>query len=34
MGKRGREVAVDLFDEQKILPYYRQLYERVINTSG
>jgi N-acetyl-alpha-D-glucosaminyl L-malate synthase BshA len=30
MGRRGREVAVDLFDEQKIVPYYREMYERVI----
>ncbi len=30
MGKRGRQVAVDRFDEQKIVPYYRQMYERVI----
>jgi L-malate glycosyltransferase len=31
MGKRGRQLAVDRFDEQKIVPYYRQMYERVIN---
>jgi len=30
MGKRGREVAVELFDEQKIVPHYRELYDRVI----
>jgi L-malate glycosyltransferase len=29
MGKRAREVAVDLFDEQKIVPHYRELYDRV-----
>ena len=28
MGKRAREIAVELFDEQKIVPRYRQLYER------
>ena len=30
MGKRARQVAVELFDEQKIVPYYRALYDRVI----
>ena len=30
MGKLGRELAVDRFDEQKIVPYYREMYERVI----
>ncbi len=30
MGKRAREVAVEKFDEQKIVPWYRELYERVI----
>jgi N-acetyl-alpha-D-glucosaminyl L-malate synthase BshA len=30
MGKRGREVAVELFDEQKIVPVYREMYDRVI----
>ena len=30
MGKRAREVAVERFDEQKIVPYYRQMYERVM----
>ena len=30
MGKRGRELAVEKFDEQKIVPYYREMYERVI----
>jgi N-acetyl-alpha-D-glucosaminyl L-malate synthase BshA len=31
MGKRAREVAVDLFDEQKIVPLYREMYERVMS---
>jgi L-malate glycosyltransferase len=30
MGRRGREVAIDCFDEQKVVPMYRSLYERVI----
>jgi L-malate glycosyltransferase len=30
MGRRAREVAIERFDEQKILPYYREMYERVI----
>ena len=30
MGKRGREVAVNEFDENRIVPRYRALYERVI----
>jgi N-acetyl-alpha-D-glucosaminyl L-malate synthase BshA len=30
MGKRAREVVVEKFDEEKIVPYYRELYERVI----
>ena len=30
MGKRAREIAVERFDEQKIVPYYREMYERVI----
>jgi N-acetyl-alpha-D-glucosaminyl L-malate synthase BshA len=30
MGKRAREIAVERFDEQKIVPQYRALYERVI----
>lgn len=30
MGKRGREVAVEQFDESWIVPRYRELYERVI----
>lgn len=32
MGKRARQLALDLFDEQKIVPLYRELYERVIAT--
>ena len=31
MGKRAREVAVELFDEQKIVPHYRDLYDRVLS---
>ncbi|HEY0159658.1 MAG TPA: N-acetyl-alpha-D-glucosaminyl L-malate synthase BshA [Thermoanaerobaculia bacterium] len=30
MGKRAREVAVERFDEQKIVPHYRELYDRVL----
>ena len=30
MGARAREVAVERFDERKIVPMYRALYERVI----
>jgi len=30
LGKRGREVAVERFDERKIVPMYRAFYERVI----
>jgi N-acetyl-alpha-D-glucosaminyl L-malate synthase BshA len=30
MGRRGRELAVEKFDEEKIVPRYRELYERVI----
>jgi N-acetyl-alpha-D-glucosaminyl L-malate synthase BshA len=30
MGKRARTLAVDRFDDQKIVPYYRELYERVM----
>jgi glycosyltransferase involved in cell wall biosynthesis len=30
LGKRGREVAVERFDERKIVPMYREFYERVI----
>ena len=29
MGKRAREVAVERFDEAKIVPLYREMYERV-----
>ncbi len=29
MGRRGREMAVENFDEGKIVPRYRELYERV-----
>jgi N-acetyl-alpha-D-glucosaminyl L-malate synthase BshA len=28
MGKRAREIAVENFDEEKIVPRYRELYER------
>jgi N-acetyl-alpha-D-glucosaminyl L-malate synthase BshA len=30
MGKRARQVAVERFDEQKIIPVYREMYERVM----
>jgi glycosyltransferase involved in cell wall biosynthesis len=30
MGKAGRQVAIEKFDEAKIVPLYRELYERVI----
>lgn len=30
MGKRAREMAVERFDEQKIVPVYRQMYTRVL----
>jgi N-acetyl-alpha-D-glucosaminyl L-malate synthase BshA len=30
MGKRAREVAIEKFDEEKIVPRYREMYERVI----
>jgi len=30
MGKLSRELAVDRFDEQKIVPVYREMYDRVI----
>jgi N-acetyl-alpha-D-glucosaminyl L-malate synthase BshA len=30
MGRRAREVAIDRFDEEKIVPMYREMYERVI----
>jgi L-malate glycosyltransferase len=32
MGKRARELAVDRFDEQKVLPMYRMLYERAMSS--
>jgi len=31
MGQRAREVAVERFDELKIVPVYREMYERVIH---
>lgn len=30
MGARGREVAIERFDERRIVPLYRGMYERVI----
>jgi glycosyltransferase involved in cell wall biosynthesis len=30
LGRQGREVAVERFDERKIVPRYREFYERVI----
>jgi len=33
MGKRARQLAVELFDEQKIVPHYRALYDRVSASS-
>jgi N-acetyl-alpha-D-glucosaminyl L-malate synthase BshA len=30
MGKRGREMAIENFDEEKIVPRYRELYERAL----
>ncbi len=30
MGKRGREIAIEEFDEIKVVPVYRQMYERVM----
>ncbi len=30
MGRRGRELAIERFDEDRIVPRYRELYERVI----
>lgn len=30
MGRMGRQRSIDLFDEDKIVPRYRELYERVI----
>ncbi|HUR82438.1 MAG TPA: N-acetyl-alpha-D-glucosaminyl L-malate synthase BshA [Thermoanaerobaculia bacterium] len=32
MGKRGRELAVENFDEEKIVPRYRELYERTVSS--
>jgi N-acetyl-alpha-D-glucosaminyl L-malate synthase BshA len=32
MGKRAREVAIERFAEPKIVPMYRELYERVIGS--
>jgi N-acetyl-alpha-D-glucosaminyl L-malate synthase BshA len=32
MGKRGREIAIERFDENEIVPRYREMYERVIRT--
>jgi N-acetyl-alpha-D-glucosaminyl L-malate synthase BshA len=31
MGKRAREVVVEKFDEEKIVPLYRSMYERVLS---
>jgi len=31
MGERARRVAIDRFDEEKIVPMYRAMYERVLN---
>jgi N-acetyl-alpha-D-glucosaminyl L-malate synthase BshA len=31
MGIAGRELAIDRFDENKIVPRYRELYQRVLN---
>ena len=30
MGKRARELAIERFEEKKIVPWYREMYERVI----
>jgi N-acetyl-alpha-D-glucosaminyl L-malate synthase BshA len=30
MGKRGREMSIEMFDENRVVPRYRELYERVI----
>jgi hypothetical protein len=30
MGRRAREVAIERFDEQWIVPRYREMYENVI----
>ncbi|HEY0370600.1 MAG TPA: N-acetyl-alpha-D-glucosaminyl L-malate synthase BshA [Thermoanaerobaculia bacterium] len=32
MGKRGRESAVERFDEQKIVPIYREMYSHVLSS--
>jgi L-malate glycosyltransferase len=32
MGRRAREVAIERFDEKKIVPMYRAMYERVIGS--
>jgi len=32
MGKRARELALDRFEEEKIVPRYRAMYERVITS--
>jgi N-acetyl-alpha-D-glucosaminyl L-malate synthase BshA len=32
MGRRAREVAIERFDERKIVPMYREFYERVIGS--
>jgi L-malate glycosyltransferase len=32
MGKRARELAVERFDDHKIVPLYRQMYTRVLET--
>ncbi|MGZ8781207.1 MAG: N-acetyl-alpha-D-glucosaminyl L-malate synthase BshA [Thermoanaerobaculia bacterium] len=34
MGKRARELAVERFDEQKIVPLYREMYSRVLECGG
>ncbi|HET7433570.1 MAG TPA: N-acetyl-alpha-D-glucosaminyl L-malate synthase BshA [Thermoanaerobaculia bacterium] len=33
MGKQARELAVEKFDERKIVPRYRELYDRVLSES-
>jgi N-acetyl-alpha-D-glucosaminyl L-malate synthase BshA len=32
MGRRARQAAVERFDEQKIVPHYRELYDRVLTS--
>lgn len=32
MGKRAREIAIELFDEALIVPKYREMYERVMSS--